>query len=130
MSIFNDHLNPDQMRSDEDKIILEKYKVSNSGNTLIPRKEEHIDWIDWVKQWRYAKKAEKLPPGTFKEEKSIFKSMSIYSSLTESDRKRIYPKYEEFIRGMGLPCLVYNKKRYYQINREVKRRIISNILNK
>lgn len=127
MSIFNDHLNPDQMRSDEDKIILEKYKVSNSGNTLIPRKEEYIDWRD---PWRSVKKAEKLPSGTFKEEKSIFKSMSIYSSLTESDRKKIYPKYEEFIRGMGLPCLMYNKKRYYQINREVKRRIVSNILNK
>jgi hypothetical protein len=123
MSVFDNHLNSDQMRNDEDKIILANYKISNSGATLIPRKG--LFALTPQQKRMFSHKTSKIPEGTFREERSIFQGM--YGNMNDTDAGYLYPIFEEIIRGMGLPCLVYNKKRYYQANREVKRQIAYNI---
>ena len=123
MSIFNDHLNESVLNKETDKLILEKYKISNSGNTLIPKEgtfaipKEHKK----ILFNRGRLKTSKIPEGTFKEERSIFRSM--YGGVSEKDFKKIYPVFKKVIGEMGLKLLVYNNKNYYSINREVKRKI-------
>lgn len=126
MSVFDNHLNSDQMRNDEDKIILANYKISNSGATLIPRKGTFA-LTTWQKR-TLSRKTSKIPEGTFKEEHSVFRSM--YGGLNENESSQVYPVFEEILRGMNLPCLIYNSKRYYQVNREIKRQIAHQIQNR
>ena len=123
MSVFDNHLDSAQLRSDADKIILVNYKISNSGATLIPRKGMFA--LTPQQKRMFYRKTSKIPEGTFKEEHSIFKSM--YGSMNDTDAGYLYPIFEEILRGMNLPCLVYNQKRYYQANRETKRQIASKI---
>lgn len=118
MSVFDNHLDHKTIDKDNDRMILEHYKISNSGNTLIPRKGMFALTTQQKKMFRH--KTDKIPAGTFKEEHSIFRSM--YGNLNE-----IYPVFEEIIRGMNLPCLIYNSKRYYQINRGIKHQIAHQI---
>jgi len=121
MSVFDDHLDSAQMRADEDKIILANYKISNSGSTLIPKTGIFSLTSQQKKLLRRGHKTEKIPAGTFKEEHSVFRSM--YGNLKGEDVDKVYPVFEGILRGMNLSCLVYNRKRYYQVNREVKRQI-------
>ena len=131
MSVFDDHLNEDQLRSNDDKLILENYKISNSGHTLIPKEGRFALTKEQKKFFRSPSRTDKLPARTFREEHSVFCSM--YGGVKDEENNTIknmeylYPKFQEIIRGMGLPCLVYNKKRYYQVNRDVKRVIYSKI---
>ena len=126
MSVFDNHLDRNVIDKDNDKMILEHYKISNSGNTLIPRKGMFALTIQQKKMFRH--KTDKIPAGTFKEEHSVFRSM--YGSLNENESSRVYPVFEEILRGMNLPCLIYNSKRYYQVNREIKRQIAHQIQNR
>ena len=119
MSIFDDRLNPDHLKADDDKIILEHYKVSNSGATLIPRKG--LFALTPQQKRMFSRKTSKIPEGTFREERSIFQGM--YGGMNDTDAGYLYPIFEEIIRRMNLPCLIYNNKRYYQANRDVKRQI-------
>ena len=122
MSIFNDHLNESVLNKETDKLILEKYKISNSGNTLIPKKGTFAISKEHKKLFsRRNPKTSKIPMGTFKEERSIFRSM--YGGISEEDFKKIYPVFKKIIGEMGLKLLVYNNKNYYSVNREVKRKI-------
>lgn len=123
MSLFDNHLDSAQMQSDTDKIILAKYKISNSGATLIPKEGTFMLTKEHMKHLR--PRLSPIPKGTFREEHSIFQGM--YGNMNHLDASYLYPIFEEIIRGMGLPCLVYNSKRYYQANREVKRQITYNI---
>ena len=130
MSVFDNHLDQNVMDRDNDRMILEQYKISNSGNTLIPKKGSFgLSTAD--KKWLYRRghgRTDKLPSGTFKEERSVFRSM--YGSMPSIDAGYLYPIFEEIIRDMNLPCLVYNNKRYYNVNREVKRQISHKIHNR
>ena len=125
MSVFDNHLNEDQLRSDADKMILENYRISNSGHTLIPKEGRFALTKDQKKHLWQPGRTDKLPTRTFREEKSVFSSM--YGKLNHYEYSKLYPKFQNIIRGMGLPCLVYNKKRYYQVNRDVKRQIAAKI---
>ena len=125
MSVFDDHLNEDQLRSNDDKLILENYKISNSGHTLIPKEGRFALTKEQKKFFRNPSRTDKLPTRTFREEHSVFCSM--YGKLDHYEYSKLYPKFQEIIRGMSLPCLIYNKKRYYQVNRDVKRVIYSKI---
>lgn len=121
MSVFDGHLDSAQMRADEDKIILANYKISNSGSTLIPKTGIFSLTSRQKKLLRRGRKTEKIPAGTFKEEHSVFRSM--YGNLKGEDVDKVYPVFEGILRGMNLPCLVYNHKRYYRVNRDIKRQI-------
>ena len=112
MSIFNDITDPVTMQHDQDKLILLKYRVSNSGHTLIPREKRDND----------------APSRTFRDEKSIF--ASIKGFLSHVDYSKSYPVFINIIGKMNLPCLIYNRKRYYQVNRDVKRKIVLIMHNK
>jgi hypothetical protein len=127
MSVFDNHLDPKQLQAESDKMILKNYKISNSGSTLIPREGSFALTPRQKKLFWGAKKTTKIPTGTFKEEHSIFRSM--YGDVPGMDTYHLYPVFEETIRGLELPCLVYNQKRYYQVNRDVKKKI-STILYK
>lgn len=120
MSVFDNHLERNTLNKESDKLILANYRISNSGSTLIP-KQGTFAVSKKDKRSVGIKKTSKVPAGTFKEEHSIFRSM--YGKLHGEDSTHTYPIFEEVIRGMNLPCLVYNSKRYYQVNREVKRSI-------
>ena len=127
MSVFDNHLERNTLSKESDELILANYKISNSGATLIPKKGTFaVSKKD--KRSIGIKKTWKIPAGTFKEEHSIFKSM--YGKLHGEDSIHTYPIFEEVIRGMNLPCLVYNSKRYYQVNRDIKRNIYTIIYNK
>jgi len=128
MSVFDNHLDSDQMRNDEDKIILANYKISNSGATLIPKKGTFMLTKAQKNILRRRPKLSPIPEGTFKEEHSVFRSM--YGSLNKNETSQVYPVFEEILRGMNLPCLIYNNKRYYQVNREIKRQIAHQIQNR
>ena len=121
MSIFDNHLDHKAIDKDNDRMILEHYKISNSGATLIPKKGTFMLTKAQKNLFRRQPKLSPIPEGTFKEEHSIFRSM--YGNLNE-----IYSSFEEVLRGMNLPCLIYNNKRYYQVNREIKRQIAHQIL--
>lgn len=125
MSVFDNHLDHKVIGKDNDRLILEHYKISNSGNTLIPRKGMFA-LTTWQKKI-FRHKTDKIPTGTFKEERSIFRS--IPWKLPLNDIESIYPIFEEILHGMNLPCLIYNNKRYYQVNREIKRQIVYKIHN-
>lgn len=131
MSIFSDQLDKSILDKETDKLILEKYKISNSGHTLIPKEGRFALTKERKKFLRSPSRTDKLPTRTFREEHSVF--CSIYGGIKDVENNTIknmeylYPKFQEIIRGMGLPCLIYNKKRYYQVNREVKRAIYSKI---
>lgn len=124
MSVFDDHLNPTTIDEENDKLILQHYKISNSGATLIPK--EGLFAFSKAQKHRYGirKNAAKLPPRTFREESSIFRSLPLGPNKT----REIFEKYVSIIRSMNLPCLVYNGKRYYQVNREVKSQIAHKIM--
>ena len=47
----------------------------------------------------------------------------MYGGLSKEDSELIYPIFENIIRDMNLNFLIYNDKRYYSINREIKRKI-------
>lgn len=122
MSVFDNHLDSSRLQSDADKMILINYRISNSGNTLIPKKGSFMI-PDEMRPRRM--RTSKIPAGTFKEERSIFRSM--YGALMENEVELVYPVFENTLRGLNLPCLIYNSKRYYQINRDVKRHIAHQI---
>ena len=106
------------MRADEDKLILEHYKISNSGSSLIPRVGTFgID--PKIKRELGIRRTEKLPTGVLREESSIFKML--YNDVKGS--QVFYETYQEVIRGMKLEFLCYNQKRYYLVNRDIKRQI-------
>ena len=117
MSVFDNQLDPNQLQKEQDKLILANYKISNSGNTLIPRKGS-FGMDPEVRAVLSRKIASKIPAGTFKEEHSIFRS--IYGSSKNASTE-IVGVFENVIREMNLPLLIYNNKRYYQINRDGKR---------
>ena len=121
MSVFDNHLDQNTMDRDADKMILANYKISNSGSTLIPKIGNFGLTPQQKKSLRRGRKTEKIPAGTFKEEHSVFRSM--YGSLKGEDVDKVYPVFEGILRGMNLPCLVYNSKRYYRVNRDIKRQI-------
>lgn len=117
MSVFDNQLDPNQLQKEQDKLILANYKISNSGNTLIPRKGS-FGMDPEIRAMLRRKITSKIPSGTFKEEHSIFRS--IYGSSKNASTE-IVGAFENVIRGMNLPLLIYNNKRYYQINRDGKR---------
>jgi len=127
MSVFDNHLEQNTLSKESDKLILANYRISNSGSTLIPKKGTFALPREVRRAVRISK-TDKIPAGTFKEERSIFRSM--YGGLRGEDGTHVYPVFEEVIRGMCLPCLVYNSKRYYQVNREIKRTIYTAIYNR
>ena len=127
MSVFDNHLERNTLNKESDKLILVNYKISNSGATLIPKRGTFALSRE-VRRTIRISKTDKIPTGTFKEEHSIFRSM--YGKLHEEDGARTYPIFEEVLRNMNLPCLVYNSKRYYQVNRSVKRTIYTAIYNR
>lgn len=120
MSVFDNHLENSTLNKESDNLILANYRISNSGATLIPKKGTFALTKKERRSVRISKTS-KIPVGTFKEEHSIFRSM--YGKLCEEGSAYTYHIFEEVIRGMNLPCLVYNAKRYYQVNRDVKRKI-------
>ena len=122
MSVFNNHLDSNVINRDSDKMILEHYRISNSGSTLIPITGSYL--AKKITRGRTSK-TEKIPQGTFKEERSIFRSMygGIASKETKETIDKIYQVFKGIILEMHLPCLIYNQKCYYQVNREIKRRI-------
>ncbi len=127
MSLFDNHLERNTLSKESDKLILANYRISNSGATLIP-KQGTFALSKKEKRSVRILKTSKIPAGTFKEERSIFRSM--YGKLQGEDSTYTYPIFEEVIRDMNLPCLVYNSKRYYQVNRDVKKSIYTAIYNK
>lgn len=124
MSVFDNHLDRDIIDRDTDKMILEQYKISNSGATLIPKKGTFALTKEQKGMFRRQPKLSPLPEGTFREESSIFKMFSSRIwKLSVEDQHAAYDTYVEIVRSMNLPCLVYNQKRYYNVNREIKRKI-------
>lgn len=128
MSVFDNHLDHKVIDKDNDRMILEHYKISNSGATLIPKKGTFMLSKAQKNLLRRQPKLSPIPEGTFKEEHSVFRSM--YGGLNENESSQVYPVFEEILRGMNLPCLIYNNKRYYQVNREIKRQIAHQIQNR
>ena len=120
MSVFDNHLDHNTINKDNDRMILEHYKISRSGATLIPKKGTFRLTKAEKNLLHHRPKLSPIPEGTFKEEHSIFRSM--YGNISE-----IYPVFEVVLRGMNLHCLIYNNKRYYQVNREIKRQIAHQI---
>jgi len=121
MSLFDNHLNENTLNKESDRLVLENYKISNSGNTLIPKVGFFKFSASEKRKLFRSPKAQRIPAGTFKEERSIFRSM--YGGLSKEDSEMIYPIFENIIRDMNLNFLIYNDKRYYSINREIKRKI-------
>lgn len=121
MSLFDNHLNENTLNKESDRLVLESYKISNSGNTLIPKIGFFKFSTSEKRKLFRLPKAQRIPAGTFKEERSIFRSM--YGGLSKEDSEVIYPIFENIIRDMNLNFLIYNNKRYYSINREIKRKI-------
>ena len=130
MGVFDNHLNSERIDKESDKLIRKNYRISNSGATLIPKSALESSETEYDRFYGYGRirrknKVNKIPAGTFKEEDSIFKMF--LSNLTTEQVEKLYPIYINVIRDMKLPCLVYNQKRYYQINREGKRKIAHEI---
>ena len=129
MSVFDDNLNTERIDKESDKLILQNYKVSNSGSSLIPKvgtfgmdKELRPSYITTHRSRQ--NRTSKIPQGIFREESSIFNMFNSYvCKLSEDEQRAAYNIYVNAIRDMGLRCLVYNQKRYYQINRETKRKV-------
>ena len=106
------------MRADEDKLILEHYKISNTGSSLIPKKG--LFGVDRnLKRELGIVRTEKLPAGVLREESSIFKML--YNDV--KGNQAFYETYQEVIREMHLEFLCYNQKFYYLVNRDIKRQI-------
>ena len=121
MSLFDNQLNENTLNKESNRLILESYKISNSGNTLIPKIGFFKFSTSEKRKLFRSPKAQRIPAGTFKEERSIFRSM--YGGLNKEDSEVIYPIFENIIRDINLNFLIYNNKRYYSINREIKRKI-------
>ena len=130
MSIFDDYSSVANIKKDVDKMILTKYRISNSGNSLIPKKGIFGTTLDQRK--RYFVRTPKLPDGVLREEKSVFMSMygklvNAHNKLSDEALNNLYNNFVNTIRSMDIPMIIYNGKRYYQANRDVKHQIFTNI---
>ena len=114
MSLFDNNTSPEILEKEGDELIRNIYKISNSGNTLIPKDNIKIHRDPWTGITRTSKPTTAT---TFKEENSIFKSLFGADQIGSE----IYNKYITTIRSMDLKVIVYNKKRYYKVNREAKK---------
>ena len=124
MGVFDNHLNSERIDKESDKLIRKNYKISNSGATLIPKdalESSKNEYYYLYNRIHRKNKIKRIPAGVFKEEDSIFKMF--LSNLTTEQVEKLYPIYVNIIRDMKLPCLVYNGKRFYQINRDGKRKV-------
>jgi len=111
MSVFDDHSSSEVLSSFEDKQILELFKISNSGSSLIPRKGI---WGLPSGVRRGSFNLPKLPPGVYHREDSLGK---IIFGSTSFD----FNKYVEVIRNSGLEMMTYRGRYFYVINRDQKR---------
>jgi hypothetical protein len=132
MSIFDDYSSATNIKKDADKMILTKYRISNSGNSLIPKKGSFAFSSSERKQYFSRIKLSKLPDGVLREEKSVFMSMygklvNTHDKLSDEALNNLYDNFVNVIRSMNIPMIIYNGKRYYQANRDVKHRIFTNI---
>ena len=131
MSIFDDHSSSATLSSFEDKKILEMFKVSNSGASLIPKKD----------MWRFANRKSvfpgnvfpgnsyrpgvKLPPlpsGVYHSEQSLYK-------IIFGSHQYDYNKYVDVVRTSGLEMMTYRGKYFYVCNRDQKRAIRKKVMN-
>lgn len=111
MSVFDDHSSSAVLSSFEDKQILELFKISNSGSSLIPRKGI---WGSPNELRHSSFRLPKLPPGVYHREDSLFK---IIFGSHQCD----YNKYLEVVRSSGLKMMTYRGKYFYVVNRDQKR---------
>lgn len=122
MSLFDD-LSKQSLEETSDRFILEKYNLSHSKNSLIPKSAAAVAF---PKSWYRSKP---ITVGVFREEESIFKSIFktfLSMGLTEQRSREVFV---DTIRNMDLPILIYNHKRYYIINRKNKKKLIETIKN-
>lgn len=124
MSLFDD-LSKQSLEETSDRFILEKYNLSHSKNSLIPKSAAIAAS---PKSWSWYR-SKPVTVGVFREEESVFKSIFktfLSMGLTE---QRSHDVFIDTIRNMGLPILIYNHKRYYIINRKNKKKLIETIKN-
>ena len=130
MSIFDDHADVNVLNKDGDKIIRDFYRISNSGSSLIPKKGLWALGSQKYPGWgSFRHNTPKLPEGVLREESSVFNSL--YGLLIKhnicdinSDKTHAYEVFKDVIRNAGLQIMIYNNKRYYSVNRDVKNRIM------